>query len=134
MLRITIGKIFRSYSELLSNFVLYCSRRNLPYGLLRRPCSQLYEGGAKLASSLPRDKIIVKHLRRRQYDLGIIEKTIGLVMAHLQPSVDLSIVIWLTGWWGLHDGPYPNLLKDTISRAVSPLIVILFGSPIVLRT
>ena len=93
-LRKTFGKFFISYSELLSKFgdisfqeyvskgishsVFYC---DLVYKLRRvKDTPNFISSGSK----------IVKRLRRRQYDPLIIERTICLCLALLQPCTDLS--------------------------------------------
>ena len=83
-LRKTFGKFFRSYSELLSKFGAISFQEYVFKGIthpvfysdlvykLRRVKSEtnFISSGSK----------IVKRLRRRQYDLEIIERTIGLVV------------------------------------------------------
>ena len=56
---------------------------------------------------------IVKRLWRRSYLQGIIEKTIGIHFALLQPCADfsLSIAFWQTRRWALHDGSCWNLRR-----------------------
>ena len=115
-LRKTFGKFFRSYSELLSKFgaipfqeyvtkgishpVIY---DDLVYKLRRvRGSTNFIASGTK----------IVKRLRRRQYDSGIIEKTICLVLDPYTSIYRLFLKhCTLTRRWGLHDGPYPNLRR-----------------------
>ena len=90
-LRKTFGKFFRSWSELLSKFGEFSSKKNVSKGIshpvfygdlvykLRRvkDTPNFISSGSK----------IVKRLRRRQYDPLFIERTIGLVLG---PSTDLS--------------------------------------------
>ena len=79
-LRKTFGTFFRSYSELLSKFGAISFQEYVShlvfYGdfvyKLRR-----VKGEANFISSGSK---IVKRLRRRQYDLAIIERTVGLVL------------------------------------------------------
>ena len=83
-LRKTFGKFFRSYSELLSKFGDISFQEYLSKGI---PHPVFY---GDLVNKLRRVKDtpnfissgskIVKHLRRRQYDPVIIERTIGLVL------------------------------------------------------
>ena len=114
-LRITFGKFFRSYSDLLSKFgeisfqeyvtegishpVFY---GDLVYKLRRVKC----EGNFVSVGSK-----IVKHLRRRKYDPLIIERMIALVLG---PSTSLhrSFLKHCTPKsWGLYEGTCPNLLR-----------------------
>ena len=83
-LRKTFGKFFRNYSELLSKFGAVTFQEYVSSGIshpifygdlvykLRR-----VKGSENFISSGMK---IVKRLRRRQYDPGIIERTIGLVL------------------------------------------------------
>ena len=116
-LRKTFGKLFRSYSELLSrfgdiSFQEYVSKgitHPVFYGDLVYKLSRV-KGEANLISSASE---IVKHLRRRHYDPAIIERTICLMLGPLQPCTDhsLSVAIWLRRRLGLYDGPCLNLFR-----------------------
>ena len=83
-LRRTFGKLFRSYSELLSKFGAISFQEYVPKGIIH----PVFYGD--LVYKLRRVKCesnfissgsqIVKRLRRRQYGPVIIERTIGLVL------------------------------------------------------
>ena len=123
-LRKTFDKFFRSYSEILSKFGAipfqeYASKGithpvfydDLIYKLRRAKSeSNFISSGSK----------IVKRLRRRQYDLVIIERTICLVLG---PFTALYISFLkrctLTRRLGLYDGPCLNLLRG--DRALIPV-------------
>ena len=97
-IRKTFGKIFRSYSELLSTFgfvyTVFCG--DWIYNLRR------VKGTANFISSGSK---IVKWVRRRQYGPVIIERTIGLVFRNSSTFTDLSLrlALWLTRRWGLYN-------------------------------
>ena len=101
-LRKTFGKFFynRSTLNLCLNMVQYPFRNisllSTNYGGQRR---------SEFHLMMRSDSKIVKRLRRRQYDLAIIERTI-LCSALLQPCTDhseiKSVALWLTKWLGLH--------------------------------
>ena len=82
--RKTFGRFFRSYSELLSTFcdisfqeyVSEGSSHPVFYGDLVYKLRRVKDTPNVISSGSK----IVKHLRRRQYDPLIIERTIGLVL------------------------------------------------------
>ena len=76
-LRKAFGQFFRSYSELLSKFGATAIQEYISKGITRPVFyDDLVKEEANFISSGSK---IVKRLRRRQYDLAIIEMTIGLV-------------------------------------------------------
>ena len=89
-LRNAFGKVFRSYSELLSRFgaipsqeyVTKGTSRLVLYGDLVYKVRRVRGSTYFIASGTK----IVKRLRRWHYDPGIIEKTIGIVLG---PSTSL---------------------------------------------
>ena len=99
-LRKIFGKFFRSYSELLSTFdempfQEYISEGisfpvfygDLVYKLRRVKGTAFVSSGSKIA----------KRLRRRKYDLMVIERTMGVVLDHstaLYRSFPTSTKIW----------------------------------------
>ena len=102
-LRKTFGTFFRSYSELQSNFCdisfqEYVSKGiSYPvfYGDLVYKLRRVKDTNNFISSE------IVKHLRRRQYDPLIIERTTGLVLGS---STALCVALLLTKRLGLYDG------------------------------
>ena len=82
--RKTFGKLFRSYSELLSKVGAMSFQEYVSKGITHLVCYgdlvyklRRVKGEANFISSGSK---IVKRLRRRPYDPAIIERTIGLVL------------------------------------------------------
>ena len=122
-LRKTFGKFFKSYSDLLSKFGEISFTENVTVGIYhpvfygdlvfkqrRVKCeANLISSGSK----------IVNRLRRRKYDLLIIERTIGLVLGH-STALHRSFLKHCT----LTNKDYMTGLVQTSSEVMKALILV----------
>ena len=98
-LRKTVGKFFRSNSELLSKFGAISFQEYVCKGITH----PVFYGDLVYRLRRVKDETnfissgskIVKRLRRRQYDPVIIERTICLVLGPFQPCTDHSLSVTL---------------------------------------
>ena len=97
--RKTFGKLFRSYSELLSKFAEISFQefvsKGVPHGVFYGDLVYKLRRAKGEENCISSGSKIVKRIRCRQYDPEITERTIGIVLGPFTASSDHSLLVAL---------------------------------------